>query len=121
MKTCLGRVSLHLTILTAKDHWEKKPFEDIVEKGANAGNQHFLLSHNVFYPAPQTNLAIFDALKSFQNNNNLALTKLKAFNVTYMMISASDRQENVAENGEMLVSSIFSFSMMFSKAFLCKL
>ena len=24
-----------------------KPFENIVEKGENAGNQHFLLSHNV--------------------------------------------------------------------------
>ena len=30
---------------------KKKPFENIVGKGENAGNQHFLLSHNVFYPS----------------------------------------------------------------------
>ena len=29
----------------------KKPFDNIVGKGENAGNQHFLpFSHNVFYP-----------------------------------------------------------------------
>ena len=28
----------------------KKAFENIVGKGTNAGNQHFLLFHNVFYP-----------------------------------------------------------------------
>ena len=27
----------------------KKPFRNIVGKGENAGNQHFLLFHNVFY------------------------------------------------------------------------
>ena len=26
----------------------KKPYENIVGKGENAGNQHFLLFHNVF-------------------------------------------------------------------------
>ena len=29
----------------------KKPFEKIEGKGENTGNQHFLLSQNVFYPA----------------------------------------------------------------------
>ena len=28
----------------------KKCFENIEGKAENAGNQHFLLSHNVFYP-----------------------------------------------------------------------
>ena len=28
----------------------ERPFENIVGKGENAGNQHFLLFHNVFYP-----------------------------------------------------------------------
>ena len=33
-----------------KKNFAKTTFETIVEKGENAGNQHFLLSHNVFYP-----------------------------------------------------------------------
>ena len=28
----------------------KKPLENIAVKEENAGNQHFLLSHNVFFP-----------------------------------------------------------------------
>ena len=35
---------------------EKKPFENIVGKGENACNKHFLLFfHNVFYPISNTN------------------------------------------------------------------
>ena len=30
---------------------KERPFENIVGKGENAGNRHFLLSHNVFYPS----------------------------------------------------------------------
>ena len=29
---------------------QKKPFENIVEKGENAGNQYFLLFPQYFYP-----------------------------------------------------------------------
>ena len=32
----------------------KKPFENIVEKGENAGNQHFLLFSQCFLPIPKT-------------------------------------------------------------------
>ena len=31
--------------------YDKNPFKNIVGKGENAGNQHFLLFHNVFYPS----------------------------------------------------------------------
>ena len=46
------------------------PFENIEGKGENAGNQHFLFSHNVFSPFPkqvsifQPNLVVF--CKCFQ-------------------------------------------------------
>ena len=33
----------------------KKPFENMVGKGENAGNQHLLLSNNVFYPIKDRN------------------------------------------------------------------
>ena len=32
---------------------EKKPFENIVRKGENAGNQHFLLFSQCFLPVPR--------------------------------------------------------------------
>ena len=35
---------------------EKKPFENIVGKGENAGNQHFLLFPTMFSTLPNTNL-----------------------------------------------------------------
>ena len=33
----------------------KKPFENIVEKRENAGDQHFLIFHNVFSPIEDRN------------------------------------------------------------------
>ena len=36
--------------MTTFDDLRKKPFENIVGKEENAGNKHFLLFHNVFYP-----------------------------------------------------------------------
>ena len=46
-----------------------------------------------------------ERVNSFRDNKILALTKLKAladdkFNVAYMMISVSDRQENIVGKGE---------------------
>ena len=41
-------LTLYHRISTFKNQ-EKKAFENIVGKGENAGNQHFLLFHNVFY------------------------------------------------------------------------
>ena len=44
-------LSLYHTIPTLTTP-NKKPFENIVGKGENAGNQHILLfPHNVFYPS----------------------------------------------------------------------
>ena len=46
-----------------------------------------------------------ERVNSFRDNKILALTKLKTladdkFNVAYMMISVSDRQENIVGKGE---------------------
>ena len=40
-------LTLYLTMTT---FWGKSPFENIVEKGENAGNQHFLLFPQSFLP-----------------------------------------------------------------------
>ena len=37
----------------------KKPFENIVGKGENAGNQHFLLLPQCFLPSPKQ-ISVFD-------------------------------------------------------------
>ena len=36
--------------ILAFTNWEKKPFENIVGKGQNAGHQHFLLFPQCFQP-----------------------------------------------------------------------
>ena len=46
---CCRLLTLYQTISTLTNPIEK-PFENIVGKGENAGNQHFSFSHNVFYP-----------------------------------------------------------------------
>ena len=45
-------LTLYHTILTLNDP-EKKPFENIVGKGENAGNQHFLLFPQCSLPIPK--------------------------------------------------------------------
>ena len=45
-------LTLCLTITTFNKPHKKEPFEDFVEKGENAGNQHFLLFPQCFLPFP---------------------------------------------------------------------
>ena len=48
-----------------------KPFENIVEKGENAGNHHFLLYTHIFYPSKP----------SFNSSLKLTLLSANAFNL----------------------------------------
>ena len=48
-------LTLYYMILTFNDP-EKKPFENNMEKGENAGNQHFLLFPTMFSSLPKSNL-----------------------------------------------------------------
>ena len=76
----------------------KKPFENILGKGENAGNQHFLLFPPCFLPFPKTNFnfsftfillsanalnldksKIFSFGKELKDNNILDLSMMKAF------------------------------------------
>ena len=53
---CGKLLTTHSQILT---NLKKKPFENIVRKGENAGNQHFLLFLQCFQPFPRK-IAIFE-------------------------------------------------------------
>ena len=116
----------------------KKPFENIVGKGENAGNQHFLLflqCFRLFTREKEKEISIFQSLfqlfcclqvlsiltslkichlvNPLPVNKILDQTKLKAFaddklNVTKMIISVFDR----------VVQTISHFPTMFSKGFL---
>ena len=44
------KIYVRLISLTPVTTLRKKPFENIVEKGENAGNQHFLLFPQCFLP-----------------------------------------------------------------------
>ena len=64
---------------------------------------------------PSTRACQWIWLNSLPNDKILDETKLKAFaddkiNVAQMMVFVFDRVENIVENGEMLVTSILSFS-----------
>ena len=64
-------------------------------------------------------------IKSLLNDKILDWSKFKVFaedklNVARIMISVSDRVENIVGKGEMLVTSTFSFPTMFSKGFFQK-
>ena len=92
----------------------KNRFENIVGKGENAGNKHFLLFPQCFLPIPKricllkihifcrlqmfsiwTSLNIFSFGKALTNDDNLDGTKFKAsaddkINLAQMMISVFD-------------------------------
>ena len=79
--------------------YDKNPFKNIVGKGENAGNQHFLLFHNVFYPSQKEFLLLsyifllsanafsldqsknlaFGGVISLPNDKFIDWSKLKAF------------------------------------------
>ena len=50
----------------------EKPFENMVGKGENAANQHFLLFHHVFYPffnqLPNDNILDWSKLKQIADD-----------------------------------------------------
>ena len=49
----LGGLTLYYTIPTFNDPEKERPFENIVGKGENAGNQHFPLFPKYFLPIPK--------------------------------------------------------------------
>ena len=55
-------------ILSAKMTVEKKPFEKIVEKGENAGNQHFLLFRQCVLPIPPKTFSFYLAFTFLSAN-----------------------------------------------------
>ena len=55
-------LTLYHTISTFNDLGEKKPFENIVGKGENAGHQHFLLFPQFFAALAKGQQAIVKAL-----------------------------------------------------------
>ena len=56
--------------------------KNIVGKGENAGNQHFLLSHNVFYLS-KTNFIFFSHIYFFPCSNAFNLDQSEKFVVWY--------------------------------------
>ena len=94
--------------------------ENVVGKGENAGDQHFL-----FFPQGFLKAFFFRMVKSrdralyrvnpLPDDKILDQTKLKAFaddklNVTKIIISVLDRVENIVGKGEIAFTSNFSFS-----------
>ena len=73
---------------------KKLTFKIIEGKGGNVCIQHFLPNHDIFYPfnvSPNGNILDWSKLKAF------AVDKI---NVAEMMISLSDRAENIVRKGE---------------------
>ena len=56
----------------------KKPFENVVEKGENAGNQHFLLFPQCFLPFPKQ-ISIFQSHLSPANTFSLNQSEILSF------------------------------------------
>ena len=80
---------------------QKKALENIVGKGENAGNQHFLLFPRCFFPY-HTQKSSFNPL---QNDKFLNWSKLKALadnkiNVTEKFEFVLGRVENIVGKGE---------------------
>ena len=59
--------------------FKKKPFENIVGKGENAGNQHFVLFHNVFYPIKDRDQHLSCIKVVISNSFNLVRSKILLF------------------------------------------
>ena len=90
------------------------PVGSIVEKGENAGYQHFLLFPQCFQKASP-----LGSFNSLPNNMVLDLTKWKAFaddkiNEAQMMISVFDRVENIVGKGE---NAVFQHFLLFQQYF----
>ena len=74
-------LTLYHTILTLTS-LKKKPFENIVGKGENAGNHHFLLFPQCFLPTPKR-ISVFK-LHLFCHLQMLSIwTRLKVCHLVY--------------------------------------
>ena len=88
----------------------KNPFENIVGKGENTGNQHFLLFPHCLLPFPNTN---------FNFSVTSILSRANAFNLDQYIILlfgkelSSDRPNTLWEKEKEQVTSIFPFSDYF--------
>ena len=81
----------------------KKPFENMVRKGENAGNQHFLLFPQCFLPFPEQ-ISIFSVA--------FILSSATAFNFEWSKIFSfvkelNDPFENIVEKGENAGNRLF--------------
>ena len=73
-------LTLCLTITTFNKPHKKEPFENFVEKGENAGNQHFLLFPQCFSTLPKPNLNFsFTFIMSSANVFYLEQSKILSF------------------------------------------
>ena len=73
---------------------EKKPFENIVGKGKNAGNQHFLLFLQCFLPFPKQISTIFGHIYfvvcKIANALNLDWSNILSFSIELITDSISN-------------------------------
>ena len=82
-----GSPTLYHTIPTFHYPWKKKAFENIVGKGENAGNQHFLLFPQCFLPCQRKILTILASLKSSSANAfNLDKSKILSFGKEFKLM-----------------------------------
>ena len=90
-----------------------KPFENIMGKGENAGDQHFLLFPTIFSTLHKTNFKISVTFILSSHAFNLDRCEILSFgkeiSVTDMMISVFDREENIVGKGENAAYQHFLF------------
>ena len=100
---------------------KEKASENIIGKGKNSGNQHFLLFHNVFFHIRDGQI-ICAPFNSLPNDKILDQSKLKALaddtiNVNQELKLVLGRVENILGKGENAGYQHFLlFPKMFSKA-----
>ena len=86
-------LTLYHTILTFNDP-RKKPLENIVGKGENAGNQHFLLFPTLFSTLSKTNFKfLFTFILSPADAFNLDQSKILSFGKELIMPQTAPCQE----------------------------
>ena len=94
-----------LTLVTLK----KKPFENYVGKGENAGNQHFLYFPPCFQPIPKEFVFKLHLFCCLQNAFNLDRSKNLSFGEELLTFK-NGVFESIAAEKKILVTCIFSFS-----------
>ena len=118
-------LTLYHTILTSNDHEKKKKktLENIVGKGENAGNQHFLLFPQCFLPFLKQSSVSESHLLSSANAFNLDKSKILLFgrvnpfpHNTFCRPWETSLLKTLWEKEKLLVTSNFSFSQCFPPA-----